>query len=102
MNKESLLEFWNKCRKIKLNKYVIVLMFFLCIFMIDDEQSIWCFIRRYREIHRTEHMLKKTRTEDAQCEINLQTLQNTDSLERYAREHYYMHAPNEDVYLVTE
>ena len=39
-------------------------------------------------------------TENAQREILL--LHNTDSLERYAREHYFMHTPNEDIYLVEE
>ena len=38
--------------------------------------------------------------EKAQREI--QTLSQPDSLERYAREHYYMHTPNEDIYLVDE
>ena len=36
----------------------------------------------------------------AQQEIR--TLSNPDSLERYAREHYYMHTPDEDIYLVEE
>jgi cell division protein FtsB len=39
-------------------------------------------------------------TEKAMREI--QTLSNPDSLERYAREHYYMHTHNEDIYLVEE
>jgi len=29
-------------------------------------------------------------------------LQSTDSLERYAREKYLMHAENEDVYLIDD
>jgi cell division protein FtsB len=39
-------------------------------------------------------------TDKAQREI--QALHNTDSLERFAREHYYMHTPNEDIYLIDE
>lgn len=30
----------------------------------------------------------------------IQALDNTDSLEHFAREQYRMHAPNEDVYIV--
>jgi cell division protein FtsB len=39
-------------------------------------------------------------TDKAQREI--QALHQIDSLERYAREQYYMHTSNEDIYLVEE
>ena len=36
----------------------------------------------------------------AECERELQTLADTDSLERFAREQYHMHTSNEDVYVI--
>ena len=44
--------------------------------------------------------LQVMREETAKSQSVLETLDNTDSLERFAREQYRMHAPNEDVYVV--
>ena len=53
-----------------------------------------------REIRHLEEQRDSYREGIKRAEKGLQVLQNTDSLERYAREHYYMHAENEDVYLL--
>jgi len=102
MKSEKFKAFWEKAKKYVLNKYLIVLFVFLVIFLVDDERGIFSFIHRGSEIRHTEQLLKKTNADIIECENDMKTLQNTDSLERYAREHYYMHAPNEDVYLVEE
>ena len=38
----------------------------------------------------------------AQAQKEIQTLNHPDSLEKYAREHYYMHNSNEEIFLVEE
>ncbi|MBO7502486.1 MAG: septum formation initiator family protein [Paludibacteraceae bacterium] len=101
MEKEKRAFNWGQIRKYVFNKYVIVLAVFAVIFMVG-KQSIFAFISRGREIREIKHQIQKTQEENAVCERDLRTLKNTDSLERYAREHYYMHAENEDVYIVTE
>ena len=83
-------EFWTTIKIRKWGKYVITLLVFLVVFLFIGDQSLIHFMRRGREIRHLE----------AQREILL--LQNPDSLEQYAREHYFMHTSNEDIYLVEE
>jgi cell division protein FtsB len=60
------------------------------------------FWHRYREIRHLEEQrdMYLEGTENVQREIEI--LQNKDSLEHFAREQYFMHQPNEDIYLVEE
>ena len=60
------------------------------------------FWHRHREINRLEEQRDMYNEGAARAEQEIRLLQNPDSLERYAREHYYMHTPNEDIYLVEE
>ena len=95
-------DFWTTIKIRKWGKYVITLLLFFVVFMFIGEQSMTHFVRRGREIRRLEEQrdLYREGAEKAQREI--QTLHHPDSLERYAREHYYMHTQNEDIYLVEE
>ena len=60
------------------------------------------FIHRHREIRHMEEQRDLYRAEAERVEQEIQILRDADSLERFAREHYYMHMPNEDIYLVEE
>ena len=95
-------EFWTSIKIQKWGKYAITLVAFLVVFIFVGDQSLIRFLHRHREIRQMEEQRDMYRegTEKAQREI--QMLQNTDSLERYAREQYYMHTPEEDIYLVKE
>ena len=95
-------EIWNMLKINKWGKYVITLLVFIVVFLFIGDQSLIQFIRRGREIRhlRQQKEMYMEGTEKAQREI--QTLHQPDSLEQYAREHYYMHTPNEDIYLVEE
>ena len=95
-------ELWQHIQVNKWGKYVLTILVFLVVFIFIGDQSLIRFIRRGREIRHLEEQRDMYRegTEKAQREI--QTLHQPDSLERYAREHYYMHTPNEDIYLVEE
>lgn len=95
-------EFWTYIRIRKWGKYVLTLLLFLLVFLFIGDQSLIQFVRRGREIRQLEEQrdMYRSGTEKAQREI--QTLHNPDSLERFAREHYYMHTANEDIYLVDE
>ncbi len=98
----SFSEFWNAIKIRKWGKYVITILVFLTVFLFIGEQSLIQTIRRSREIRHLEEQrdMYLEGTEKAQREI--QTLHHPDSLEKYAREHYYMHQENEDIYLVDE
>ena len=95
-------EFWTSVKIQKWGKYVITVLAFLVIFLFVGDQSILRFIHRHREIRQLEEQRDMYRSQTEEAQLEIQMLQNPDSLERYAREHYYMHTPNEDIYLVEE
>lgn len=98
----TFLEFWTYIKVRKWGKYVIAVVLFLAVFLFIGDQSLLRFIHRSREIRELEKQrdLYEAATEQAQREI--QVLQQPDSLERYARERYFMHKPNEDIFLIEE
>ena len=86
----------------KWGKYAITILVFAVVFLFIGEQSLIQFVRRGREIRHLEEQrdLYLEGAEKAQREMN--ALHQTDSLERYAREQYYMHKANEEIFLVDE
>ena len=86
----------------KWGKYAITILVFSVVFLFIGEQSLIQFVRRGREIRHLEEQrdLYLEGAEKAQREMN--ALHQTDSLERYAREQYYMHNSNEEIFLVEE
>ena len=95
-------EFWTTIKIRKWGKYILTLLIFAIVFLFIGEQSVVHFIRRGREIRHLEEHRDMYREGAAKAEQEINTLHQPDSLERYAREHYYMHTPNEDIYLVEE
>ncbi len=91
---------WEKIRKRLLNKYVITLLSATFIFVFIGDQSLIKCIDRARQMRKAEQQLEASRADIQQAQRTLQILQDTDSLERYAREHYNMHTDKEDVYLI--
>ena len=82
------------------NKYTITTLLFGVFFLFVGDQCIVKQVKRVRQERHLQRQIKESRRNIATYERELQTLSNPDSLERYAREHYHMHAPNEDVYIV--
>jgi cell division protein FtsB len=95
-------EFWTSIKIRKWAKYVITLLVFLIVYLFVGDQSMLQFARRGREIRQLEEQRDAYRQAAEKSQRELHTLNHPDSLERYAREHYYMHTPNEDIYLVEE
>ena len=95
-------EFWTYIQARKWVKYVVAVLLFLVVFLFIGDQSLIRFVHRHREIRQLEEQrdMYRSAAEEAQREILL--LHNKDSLERYAREHYYMHNADEEIYLVEE
>lgn len=97
---------WTKwtdfCKRYLLNKYVIAILVFAIVLLFVGEQSILRDIQRGKQIHEVKEQLADTKQQIRECDATMRSLQSTDSLERFAREHYYMHTPDEDVYLVEE
>ena len=95
-------EFWTYIQARKWVKYVVAVLLFLVVFLFIGDQSLIRFVHRHREIRQMEEQrdMYRSAAEEAQREILL--LHNKDSLERYAREHDYMHNADEEIYLVEE
>ena len=87
-------------QRMLLNKYVVVLLLFLAIIFLSGEKSPVSSFHRSRRIRQTQAQIDRTRRQIDECHREIRTMGNTDSLERFAREHYYMHTDREDVYLI--
>lgn len=92
--------FFEKARKVLINKYAIVIYVFAVIMIFVGEHSIIQFVKRSKQIAEVESQIKKTNQQIDQAQREMMMLDNTDSLERFARERYMMHADNEDIYIV--
>ena len=95
-------QFWEQIKIRRWGKYVVTLLAFLAVFLFVGEQSLLHFVHRHREIRRMEEQRDLYRAEAERVEQEIRILQDADSLERFAREHYYMHTPNEDIFLIEE
>ena len=89
-------------RKYILNKYILTLVIFSLIMLFVGDQSILNRLKRAHIIHKLQQQETWYRDEIKKAQYEINILQNPDSLEKYAREHYYMHTPDEDVYIINE
>lgn len=95
-------EVWEKVKPYILNKYFIVIVFFAMVFIFGEEQGAISKWKRTRQIKETKQRIERIEKSIQQAELDMEVLQHNDSLERYAREKYYMHATNEEVYVVED
>ena len=91
---------WQKLRKLLLNKYAITLFVFAVILIFVGEHSLLQYVKRATKMRAMQEQLEITQQEIEKAQRVLESLDNTDSLEQFARETYRMHAPNEDVYVI--
>ena len=89
-----------KLRKFFINKYAITLYLFAIIYLFVGNQSLVKRLAKAREIRDIKLEIQFINQQTQATENMLNSLDNKDSLERYAREHYHMHADGEVVYLV--
>ena len=92
--------YWQKIRKVLINKYAITLYVFAVLFLFMGNHSDVQYIKRAKKIRAVEQQLDQTNRDIQEAQSVMQILDNVDSLEQFAREKYRMHAPNEDVYIV--
>ena len=92
--------YWQKIRKVLINKYAIALLVFALLFMFFGDHGLIQYLKRAKKMRALEAELVQTQQEIEQAEAVMRVLDDVDSLERFAREQYRMHAPNEDVFIV--
>ena len=86
-----------------LNKYAIVTLAFFVWMLFIDNNSIGVWLRTGRQLRSQERRIEYLNREIATTEDRLNQLRsNKDSLERFAREQYGFHEPDEDVFIVVE
>ena len=91
---------WKKVANFLINKYVIAIFVFAVILLFVGEQSWVKQISRAREMRKIKAEIERVRQETELKERQLRNLDHVDSLEKFAREEYYMHADGETVYVV--
>ncbi len=95
-------ELWEILKKWVVNKYVLVVLIFAAVMIFVGEQSYRVRLHKARKISELEDQRDAYQRAIDEAKHDLQILQSTDSLEKFAREKYFMHAENEDVYLIKE
>jgi cell division protein FtsB len=90
-------EFWDAIKIRKWGKYVVTLLLFLVVYLFIGDQSVIQFIRRGKEIRHLEEQRDMYREGATKAQREIQALHQPDSLERFAREQYFMHEANEEV-----
>lgn len=93
---------WERIRKHIPNKYVLTLIVFGLVFLFSSDRGLIHLAKCRHEIRVVERQRDRYWRDIEKAQSDLEILQNKDSLERFAREHYYMHARGEDVYLVDD
>ena len=87
-------DFWRKVRKVLINKYAITLYVFAVLFIFVNQ------IIRKREIRDVKSEIEDIKIQTKKSENLLHSLDNKDSLERFAREQYKMHTEDETIYMI--
>lgn len=100
MDFKTLLE---KSKHYLLNKYVITCFVAAVILVCCGEQSLIHRVQLQRQINRLEKELSRYQDRLDYYNHAIEELEGSaENRERFAREQYYMHAGNEDVYLINE
>ena len=102
MNQNVWKERFFKWRKYLFNKYLLAIIVFAVVFVFVGNQSLITRIRYAYEIREKKAELREYKMKIESTRNDIQSLQDIEQLERYAREHYLMHAEGEDLYIIEE
>ena len=102
MNQNVWKERFFKWRKYLFNKYLLAIIVFAVVFVFVGNQSLITRIRYACEIREKKAELREYEKKIEATRNDIQSLEDPEQLERYAREHYLMHAEGEDLYIIEE
>lgn len=87
--------------KILLNRYVFTLFVFLIWMAFFDQNNLFVQQERLATLRDAKQKIEFYERETEKTEIQLKELMSSDqTLEKFAREKYYMKKPNEDVFVI--
>lgn len=84
------------------NRYYLTLLIFFFIMIFLDRHSLWTQFKLYRAQHRLEADKEYYQEKIKEARDEAVNFDKSKEKERYAREHYFMNRPNEDVYIIQE
>jgi cell division protein FtsB len=96
--KAYLNQFW--FLKFLVNRYALVLLFFIVWMVFLDNYSYLEHRVLDKEINLLEENIQYYKKEIKEDSIRIKNRKNSDQVEKYARENYYMKRENEDIYLI--
>lgn len=82
------------------NRYIVILIFFGVWLLFLDDASYLQHRTLNKEVKTLESNKKYYEDEIRKDQKQIKELNNTEKVEHYAREKYYMQKPNEDVYII--
>jgi cell division protein DivIC len=94
---------WKKVIRIALNKYLLTSVAFVVWILFFDSNNVFVRIKlrkQLKELQQQKQFYLNEIREDSV--LNIELLNDTAALERYAREKYLMKRENEDVFLVID
>lgn len=82
------------------NKYVLILLFFLVWMIFFDTNSYFIHKELNDDIKTLEESKEHYRQEIEMDKLFIDKMQDTNEVEKYAREKYYLKKENEDIYII--
>lgn len=93
----------SRALKVAGNKYVVVTVFFLVWILFIDTGNLFVWFGDMKTVSVQEQQKEYYRNAIRETEAKLDELEaNKDSLEKFAREQYLFHEPDEEVFIITE
>ncbi len=101
MKKHTLLRYALRLKPYVLNKYTLTCIGFAFVLTFCGEHRLYRRAERARQIRAMETELQQLKDAAAQAKEDIRAIQGKpEELERFARERYYMHADNEQVWVI--
>ena len=91
---------WSRLPKPLQNRYYLTLVAFLFILVFLDKNSLWT---QYRLVRAQQRLDKECRFYEEKIKDAREEAEDFDlTKEKFAREHYFMKRPDEDVFIIRE
>lgn len=82
--------------------WIAVTLFFLVLIIVVSDTSMFDSMRTKRDVRKLRVEIETYREQIEADSTFIQNMKNDAFLEKYARERFYMHSDDEDVYVIVE
>ncbi len=96
-------EIWNRFRRIKALKYIVVTLIAVILIGFVDENSIWHYRQNQQQIDNLKEEIQRYRALHQRNEQRIKVLDsNPKAIEKIARERYFMKEDGEDIFVLSD